>query len=96
MIAGSNIIGNYLHEYGHYLFGFYFVLYAFWMYIHGSATGFKPLIAGAFFNWAAALGIFFLTDFRHIMIISAVAVLAGYIIPGYIQRHQYNKSVTAR
>ena len=93
MIIGSNIIGNYLHQYGHYLFGYYFVLYAFWMYIHGSATQFKPLIVGAFFNWAAAVAIFCFSDFEIIMMISAVAVLAGYIIPGYIQRRDYKKSI---
>lgn len=96
MIAGGNIIGNYQHQYAHYLFGYYYVLYAFWMYIHGSATRFKPLIFGAFFNWAAALLIFFLTGFKYIMMVSAAAVLAGYIIPGYLQRYQYNKSVTPK
>jgi MFS family permease len=96
MVIGSNIIGNYQHQYAHFLFGFYFVLYAFWMYIHGSATTFRPLIFGAFFNWIAALGIFFLTDFKYIMMVSAVATLVGYIIPGYIQRQQYKKSVTLK
>lgn len=92
LIAGSNIIG-YEHQYGHYLFGYYFVLYAFWMFIHGSAVRFKPLIVGAYFNWAAAIAIFFLSNLTYIMLISAVAVLAGYIIPGYIQRSRYQKSV---
>ena len=94
MIAGSNIIGIYQQQYAHFLFGYYYVLYAFWMYIHGSATRFKPLIVGAFFNWAAALLIFFLIDFTYIMLVSAAAILAGYIIPGYIQHRQYKKSVT--
>ncbi len=93
MIIGGNIIGIHQQQYGHYLFGYYYVLYAFWMYIHGSATRFKPLIIGAYFNWAAALLIFFLTGLEYIMMVSAAAVLAGYIIPGYIQRYQYNKSV---
>jgi hypothetical protein len=50
------------------------------MYIHGSTTRFKPLIAGAFFNWAAALLIFF-NRLKYIMLTSAAAVLVGYIIP---------------
>lgn len=95
MIVGSNIVGNYHHQYGHYYFGFYFVLYAFWMYIHGSTTRFTPLIIGAYFNWAAAIAIFFLTDFKLIMMVSALAVLAGYIVPGYIQRAQYKKTIAA-
>ncbi|HZH95856.1 MAG TPA: hypothetical protein VEY06_08230 [Flavisolibacter sp.] len=96
LIAAGNIIGNYHHQYAHFLFGYYYVLYAFWMYIHGSTTRFKPLIAGAFFNWAAALLIFFLTDFKYIMLTSAAAVLVGYIIPGYIQYQQYKKSIIKR
>jgi hypothetical protein len=92
IIAGSNIIGMYQHQYGHYLFGYYYILYAFWMFIHGSAIRFKPLIIGAYFNWASAIAIFFLSEFKYVMMISALAVLIGYIIPGYIQKQQYKRS----
>jgi Flp pilus assembly protein TadB len=73
-------------------FGYYYILYAFWMYIHGSAIRFKPLLVGAFVNWAAALAIFLITDFRYDMAVSAVAVLVGYLIPGYMLKAEYNRN----
>jgi hypothetical protein len=74
-------------------FGYFFILYAFWMFINGSAIRFKPLIIGAFINWAAAISIFIIKDFKSAMIISAVAIAAGYLIPGYMLRNQ-NKKIT--
>lgn len=74
-------------------FGYFFILYAFWMYIHGSAIRFNPLIIGAFVNWAGAIAIFIVKDFKYAMIISAIAVAVGYLIPGYILRNQYKKSL---
>jgi heme/copper-type cytochrome/quinol oxidase subunit 4 len=73
-------------------FGYLYVLYAFWMFIHGSAIRFKPLIFGAAVNWAAAITIFIVKDFRYVMLISAVAIAIGYLIPGYLLRRQYKKS----
>jgi Flp pilus assembly protein TadB len=85
------IIATAIKEQG-FAFGYYFILYAFWMYIYGSVIQFKPLLIGAFVNWAAAILIFIVDDFFYGMIISAIAVLIGYLIPGYMLRSQYNKS----
>ena len=74
-------------------FGYFYILYALWMYIYGSAIRFRPLIIGAYINWAAAMAIFLLADFGLIMIVSAVAVLFGYLVPGYILRAEYRKKV---
>lgn len=76
-----------------YGFGYYYILYAFWMYIHGSAIRFRPLIIGAFVNWIAAIAIFLLKDTAQIMVISAIAVLIGYLIPGYMLRAEYRKKM---
>lgn len=73
-------------------FGYYYVLYAFWMFIYGSALSFRPLLYGAVVNWAAALLIFYMDSFLYTMIISAVAVGAGYLVPGYLLRAQYHQS----
>lgn len=73
-------------------FGYFFILYAFWMYIHGSAIRFRPLIIGAVVNWIAAISIFIVKDFKYAMIISAIAIAVGYLIPGYMLRNQYKKS----
>ncbi len=87
MIASSYITKSY------YAFGYYYILYAFWMYIHGSAIRFRPLIIGAVINWLAAILIFFSNDnFLYIMIISSIAILGGYLIPGYMLRNQFKKS----
>lgn len=72
-------------------FGYYYILYAFWMFIHGSAIKFKPLIVGAFVNWAAAIAIFLIIDFKYDMMVSAIAVLVGYLVPGYMLRAEYKR-----
>jgi Flp pilus assembly protein TadB len=87
MIAASNIRGD--QSFG---FGYYYILYAFWMYIHGSAIRFKPLLVGALVNWAAAIAIFLIKDFSYDMIVSAIAVLVGYLIPGYMLKAEYKRN----
>ena len=74
-------------------FGYYYILYAFWMFIHGSAIRFRPLIIGAYVNWLAAIAIFLLNDVTQIMIVSAIAVLVGYLIPGYMLQAEYRKKM---
>jgi hypothetical protein len=72
-------------------FGYFYMLYAFWMYIHGSALKFKPLIIGAIINWVAAIVIFAIDSFYYDMMVSAVAVLFGYLVPGYLLKAAYVK-----
>ena len=67
--------------------------YAFWMYIHGNAIRFRPLIIGAYVNWLAAIVIFLLKDTAQVMIVSSVAVLIGYLIPGYMLQAEYRKKL---
>jgi Flp pilus assembly protein TadB len=86
LVAASNLSGS------SFSFGYYYVLYAFWMFIHGSAIRFQPLIIGAIVNWAAAIAIFVTPDFFYKMVISAIAILVGYLIPGYMLRNQFKKS----
>jgi hypothetical protein len=74
-------------------FGYFYILYAFWMFIHGSAIRFRPLIIGAWVNWAAAIAIFWVNNFRYDMMISALAVLVGYLIPGYMLRAEFRKKM---
>lgn len=86
MIAASYITRSYN------AFGYYYILYAFWMFIHGSAIRFRPLIAGAIINWIAAIAMFFASgNFLYMMTISSIAILAGYLVPGYMLRNQFNK-----
>ncbi len=67
-------------------------LYGFWILVYGTALNFKPSIIGAYFVWACALGAMFVTSFRYTMLIHAIAILGGYIIPGHLARIEFNKS----
>lgn len=86
------ILASYLSRMS-FAFGYYYVLYAFWMFIHGSAIRFKPFIIGAIVNWVAAIAIFILHDFYDAMIISSLAVFIGYLIPGHMLRRKYYQSM---
>ena len=66
-------------------------LYAFWILIYGSALNFKPSIIGAYFTWAIGLGALFVKTFEMVMIMQALAVMCGYIIPGYIANKEFKK-----
>lgn len=67
-------------------FGYLLMLYAFWMYIHGSAFRFKLLTYGAFVNWTGAVLIFIFHKQlgSNVLLIHALCVFLGYIIPGYV------------
>lgn len=90
------VISGYFKISSSFAFGYYYMLYAFWMYIHGSALRFKPLIAGAYINWAAAILIFAIEPFRYDMIVSAVAVLFGYLVPGYMLKSAHRKRLMVK
>ena len=74
-------------------FGYFLMVYAFLMLIQGSAIRFRPLFVGAIINWAGAVAIFFNDEFKYDMLITAIAVFIGYIIPGLMLRSQYRKRV---
>ncbi|HUR09751.1 MAG TPA: hypothetical protein VM012_00180 [Flavitalea sp.] len=91
LIAGSFLFKNVHPTDNTFPFGYYYILYAFWMFIHGSAIHFRPLIIGAIVNWIAGIAMFMVTDFQYDMMISAFAILTGYLIPGYLLRAEYKK-----
>jgi Flp pilus assembly protein TadB len=71
---------------------FFLTLYAFWMFIYGSAISFKPLIYGACINWFAALLITFIDFDQHVLLVMIGAVLFGYLVPGYMLQHANKKA----
>jgi len=93
MVLGNFITG--LTETGA-NFGYLLLLYAFWMYIHGAAFRFRLLTAGAILNWAGALVIFFWTKElgSYILLVHAVCVLLGYVIPGHMAKRQFDKGLS--
>lgn len=66
-------------------------LYAFWVLIYGTATNFKPSIVAAFIMWGIAFVSLFMVDFKWVMLLHALAVLCGYIIPGHIANREFRK-----
>ncbi len=66
------------------------LVYAFWLYISGGAINFRPLQAGGLINWGLAIVTFF-AGFEEQLLLLALAVLSGYIIPGYMLRSRYYK-----
>jgi hypothetical protein len=70
-------------------FGYFLMIYGFLMLIQGGALKFRPLIIGAVANWIGAVAVFINKDFKYDMLITAAAVLIGYIIPGYILWKKY-------
>jgi MFS family permease len=68
------------------------LVYAIWLYIAGGALRFKPLIYGGYANWLFSIGAFFCTYDKQLILL-ALAVLIGYIIPGHMLKSHYNKHV---
>ena len=66
------------------------LIYGIWLFISGGALKFSPLIIGGILNWALAIvAMFFVFEIQ--LIILAIAVLLGYIIPGHLLRLKYRK-----
>jgi hypothetical protein len=70
-------------------FGFLLMVFSFFMLIKGGAAKSKVLVLGALVNWAGAIAMFVNKDFRYDMLIMAIAIFTGYIIPGIIMWRQY-------
>ena len=66
-------------------------LYAFWVLIYGTALNFRPAVIGAYCTWAIGFAALFTKTFEQVMLLHALAVLAGYIIPGHIANREFKK-----
>jgi len=68
-------------------------LYGFWILVYGAALNFFPSTLGAYITWAFAFATLFESEERFdlAMILHALAVLCGYIIPGHIAHHEFKK-----
>jgi hypothetical protein len=61
------------------------------LFITGATTKFKPIIVGAIFFWAGAICSAFIKSPFDQLLIYAISIFAGYIVPGYILKYQYRK-----
>jgi len=66
-------------------------LYSFWILIYGSALNFKPSVIGAYISWAFGFVALFVATFEQVMMLHAIAVLIGYIIPGHLANKDFRK-----
>jgi hypothetical protein len=66
-------------------------LYGFWILIYGAVLNFRPSIIGAYITWVFAFVSLFVPSFDWTMLLHAVAVLCGYIIPGHIAYKEFGK-----
>jgi hypothetical protein len=64
-------------------------VFSFFMLVKGGAAKSKVLMFGAMVNWVGAIAMFVNKDFRYDMLIMAIAIFIGYIIPGIIMWRQY-------
>lgn len=67
------------------------VLYGLGLFLSGGAMQFKPLIFGGIFCWVCAVTGFLIHNDMYLLLIIAVAVLGGYIIPGYLLKMNNKK-----
>ena len=68
------------------------LIYGIWLFISGGALKFRPLILGGIINWGLGITAFFF-DFEIQLIILALAVFLGYIIPGHMLKNKFKKGV---
>jgi hypothetical protein len=66
------------------------LVYGIWLFISGGALKFIPLIAGGIINWVIAIASFFV-PFEYQLLLLALAVLSGYIIPGHLLKNKFKK-----
>jgi hypothetical protein len=66
-------------------------LYGFWILVYGTAMNFRPFIIGAFFAWSMGIAGLFVKTYEAVLLIHALAVLGGYIIPGHIANYTFRK-----
>jgi hypothetical protein len=68
------------------------VIYAFAVFIFGGLLRYKPLIYGAFINWALAIAGYFVTYDWQLLLL-ALAVLCSFVIPGHLLNRRFHQHV---
>lgn len=79
-------------EYYRYLNPAYLALYGMPTVISGSILRFRPLIVGGVTCWVLSILSPFVA-YEYQLLLLAAAVVAGWIIPGYLLRIRYNKTI---
>lgn len=66
------------------------LLYGIWLFVSGSALQFRPLKVGGVVNWGMAIAAF-MVDRENQLLVLALAVLLGYILPGHLLRRHFQR-----
>ncbi|WP_295121789.1 hypothetical protein [uncultured Chitinophaga sp.] len=72
-------------------FAFLLMLYGLMMYVMGVSMKQRAMIAGAVITWLCCIASLLMAKLIFVMSFTALAVLAGYLIPGYILRTEWKK-----
>ncbi len=86
------IVLGFMFKLGLYTYPLLMMVYGMWLFISGSSIRFRPLQIGGGINWILCTVAFF-TDFETQLLLLALAVLLGYIIPGHLLRNRFNKAL---
>ena len=66
------------------------MVYGAWLFISGGALQFRPLMIGGCINWGLSIASMFV-EFQGQLVILAIAVLLGYIVPGHMLKASHDK-----
>jgi hypothetical protein len=77
-------------------FALLLTLYGFWILIYGATLNFKPSVIGAYFTWVCAVVSLYVVSFNWTMLLHAIAVMGGYIIPGHLANRIFSKSKSGK
>lgn len=68
---------------------FILILMAFAVYISGIVLKFKPLVYGSIVFWVSSILIYFMPSDAYQLLLFAISVMIGYIIPGFLLRNTH-------
>jgi hypothetical protein len=73
---------------------FFILFYGLGTFVSGKLLSFRPLVIGGIINWVLA-GVCVLVNYDQQLLITALAILCSYIIPGYLIKSEKQKHVYA-
>ena len=80
-----------MNKLGLYTYPMVMLVYGMWLFVSGGTIRFRPLMVGGIVNWVLAL-VSLWVDFQTQLLLLALAVLLGYIIPGHWLKHERNRT----
>ncbi len=86
------IVLFFMNAFGSNTYALVLMVYGMWLFISGGAIRFKPLILGGILNWVLCVVAMFVTYDIQLLLLAA-AMVFGFLIPGYMLKSLYNKTV---